>query len=153
MHLKGQLVKIGRIVSVIALVVAAFIAPQLASLDQAFQFIQDFTGFVSPGVVAIFLFGFFWKRTTANAAIATGILSVVISIVFKTILPDLPFMDRMGLVFLSSSIMLIIISLLDKKHKSKGFHLELSTFKTNTTFNISSTILVLLIAVLYALYW
>jgi SSS family solute:Na+ symporter len=148
-----QLVKTGRIVSVSALLIAALIAPQLATLDQVFQYIQDFTGFVSPGIVAIFLFGFFWKRTTSNAAIATAIISVIASFLFKALLPDIPFMDRMGLVFLASSAILIGVSLLDKKHEPKGFELTKKTFITGTTFNVMSTVLVLIIALLYALFW
>lgn len=148
-----ELVKVGRIVSVVALLVAAFIAPQLTTLDQAFQFIQEFTGFVSPGIVAIFLFGFFWKRTTANAAIATAILSIIISFVFKAFFVELPFMDRMGLVFLTSSVLLVIISLLDPKPAGKPINLDRELFTSGATFNIASAIIVLLIAVIYALYW
>jgi len=148
-----QLVKTGRIVSVVALIIASMIAPQLATLDQAFQFIQDFTGFVSPGIVAIFVFGFFWKRTTANAAIATAIISIVISFLLKALLPELPFMDRMGLVFLTSSTLLVIVSLMDKNPVGQGFKLDKTTFRSHPTFNIASTVLVLLIALLYALVW
>lgn len=150
---EDELVKVGRIVSAAALLIAALIAPQLATLDQVFQFIQDFTGFVSPGIVAIFIFGFFWKRTTANAAIATAIISVIASFLFKAFFVELPFMDRMGLVFLTSSALLVIISLLDPNPVGKGFDLDKSTFKSHTTFNIASTVLILLIAVIYALYW
>lgn len=150
---EDQLVRVGRIVSITALVIAAIIAPQLATLDQAFQFIQEFTGFVSPGVVAIFLFGFFWKRTTANAAIITAIVSVLTSFLMKSFWPELPFMDRMGLVFLVSSALLVVISYLDPEPKSKPFDLDKGTFDSQSTFNIASFILVMLIAVLYALFW
>ena len=63
-------VKVGRIAASAALILGALIAPALGSLEQVFQYIQEYTGFISPGVVAVFLFGMFWKRATANAALA-----------------------------------------------------------------------------------
>ncbi len=104
------LVRTGRIASGIALVIAIFLAPQLKSLDQAFQYIQEFTGFFSPGIFAIFLYGLFWKKTRATAALWGAILSLPMSIFFKWATPNLPFLDRMGVVFLISSIVVIIMS-------------------------------------------
>lgn len=69
----------GRITSAVALLIAVGVAPQLATLEQAFQFIQEFTGFVSPGIVAIFIAGMFWKRATANSALWAAILTVPLS--------------------------------------------------------------------------
>ncbi len=148
-----QLVKTGRIVAVAALLIASLVAPQLATLDQVFQYIQDFTGFVSPEVVAIFLFGFFWKRTTANAAIATALVSLVMSFVIKIRFPMMPFLDRMGLVFLISAFLIIVVSLQDKNPVGKGFDISKKTFYSHSTFNLLSVVLLLILAVLYALYW
>lgn len=148
-----QLVKVGRIVAVVALVIAAFIAPFLGTLDQVFQFIQEFTGFVSPGIVAIFLFGFFWKKTTANAAIATAVLSVILSFLFKMFWTGLPFLDRMGLVFLASSLLLILISKLDKNPKGDPINIDKDLFRSDRIFSVAATVLVLIVAVLYALFW
>lgn len=150
---ESQLVKTGRIVAVAALLIAALIAPQLGTLDQVFQYIQEFTGFVSPGIAAIFIFGFFWKKTTANAAIGTAIISLIMSFAVKTLWPGIPFLDRMGLVFLISSGLLVVISLLDKNPVGKGIELSKESFKTQTTFNFMSIVLLLIIAVLYALFW
>ena len=104
------LVRTGRIASGIALVIAILLAPQLSSLDQAFQYIQEFTGFFSPGIFAIFLYGLFWKKTRATAALWGAILSLPLSILFKWGTPNLPFLDRMGVVFLISSIVVVILS-------------------------------------------
>ena len=104
------LVRTGRIASGIALVIAILLAPQLSSLDQAFQYIQEFTGFFSPGIFAIFIYGLFWKKTRATAALWGAILSLPLSILFKWGTPNLPFMDRMGVVFLISSIVVVIMS-------------------------------------------
>lgn len=105
-----QLVTTGRIASVIAILIAIFIAPQLASLDQAFQYIQEFTGFFSPGIFCIFLYGLFWKKTRSKPALYGAIISLPLSILFKYTTPSLPFMDRMGLVFLICSIFVILFS-------------------------------------------
>jgi SSS family solute:Na+ symporter len=74
-----QMVRVGRLTALTALGIAVAIAPQLRNLDQAFQFIQDFTGYVTPGVVAIFLAGMFWRRSTANAALLAAILTIPLS--------------------------------------------------------------------------
>src|SRR5690606_28992728 len=103
--------KIGRIVAFLAFLIAALVSPALGALDQAFQFIQEYTGFVSPGVVAIFLVGIFWKRVTANAALWAAILTFVLSTAFKFLLPDIPFINRMGLVFIILVVFMVIISL------------------------------------------
>src|SRR5688572_20793491 len=68
-----QLVRMGRWTVIVAMLLACLVAPALRSLDQAYQFIQEYVGFISPGVLAIFLMGFFWKRTTSSAALAAEI--------------------------------------------------------------------------------
>ena len=108
-----KLVRVGRIVAAISLVIGAIVAPLLGSLGQVFQYIQEYTGFVSPGVFALFIFGMFWKRTTSNAALLTVIVAIPFSIVMKFGLPDLPFLDRMAIAFLLCSLTLVVVSLLD----------------------------------------
>ena len=104
------LVRVGRIAAIVALVVGALVAPLLNSLGQAFQFIQEYTGFVSPGVFAVFLFGMFWKRTTSNAAFFTILLAIPISLGIRELMPALPFLDRMGVAFLLCCTSLAVIS-------------------------------------------
>lgn len=81
----------------------------LSGLDQAFQYIQEFTGFVSPGALSIFLAGFFYKRATANGALAAALGSFVFSFGLKFLFPGLPWMDRMGLVFLMCCALIVLL--------------------------------------------
>ncbi|MCA6074252.1 sodium:solute symporter family transporter [Fulvivirga sedimenti] len=110
-----NLVTTGRIVGVIALILGMIIAPQLSSFDQVFQFIQDFSGYVTPAVVAIFLMGIFWKRTTANAALAVAVVAIPLSWAFGNI-EGLPFLDRMGIVFTILLFLMMGVSVLDKNY-------------------------------------
>ena len=112
---EGNLVITGRIVGVVALILAMLTAPQLTSFDQVFQFIQDFSGYVSPAVVAIFMMGIFWKRTTANAALIVAVVAIPLSWGFGLV-EGLPFLDRMGIVFALLLFIMMGVSVLDKKH-------------------------------------
>lgn len=111
-----QLVSIGRVVSVVAIVVASLAAyPLLGAIDQAFQYIQEYTGFISPGVLAVFVMGLFWKKATANAALVTAVLSIPLSAGIAALLPEVPFIHRMGAVFLVSVALIVAISLVEGK--------------------------------------
>lgn len=116
-HQKSEqhLVTVGKISAGAALVVGAIIAPALSSLGQVFQYIQEYTGFISPGIVAVFIFGFFWKRATANAALIAVIVSVVVTAALYNFYPALAFIDRMGFSFLASSVCILFISLAEQK--------------------------------------
>ncbi|BDD07319.1 sodium/sugar symporter [Aureibacter tunicatorum] len=150
---EANLVMVGRIVSAVALIIAIPIAFQLSVLDQAFQYIQKYTGYISPGVVVIFIFGFFWKRATANAALSVALLSIPISLTIdKWLFPNMPFLDQMGIVFITLSAIMIGVSVLDKGHE-KGIKINSDLFKTTPIFNISSIILMGFIAMIYALFW
>ena len=85
--------------------------PLLGSFDQAFQYIQEYTGFFTPGIVVIFMLGLFWKRANEAGAIAAAVGSFALSIVLKLAWPELPFMDRVGLVFLLALALAVIVSL------------------------------------------
>lgn len=148
-------VRVGRLSALIAFVVAAIVAPALGSLDQAFQFIQEYTGFVSPGVFAIFFFGVFWKKTTSNAALTAAILTIPLSTVLKFSLPNLPFLDRMGVVFLVISALIILISLYEGKGKDHPNSIEISRelFRTSTTFKIGAILISGITAALYIIFW
>ena len=150
-----QQVRVGRITSLAALTIAVITArPLLGNLDQAFQYIQEFTGFVTPGVVTIFVSGLFWKKAKANAALITAILTIPLSFLFKVAWPGLPFLDRMGIVFLILAAIMVILSLIEgKKDSPKGIELERSMFKTGTAFNIGALLLCAIVAALYIAYW
>ena len=148
-------VRVGRITAMVAFVVAAIVAPALGQLDQAFQFIQEYTGFISPGVFAIFFFGVFWKKTTSNAALTAAALSIPLSVILKIGLPDLPFIDRMGVVFLILAALMIIISLVEGKGKDHPNSIEINKdlFKTSTAFKIGAFLIAGITAALYIVFW
>ena len=153
---EDNMVKVGRITSFTALVIAVLTArPLLGNLDQAFQYIQEFTGFVTPGVTTIFLFGLFWKKSTPNAALIAAILTIPLSFVFKVAVPSLPFLDRMGIVFLILCTILVVISLIERKGNDdpKGLELKRSMFRTGMRFNIGAILLCAIVAALYIIYW
>ncbi len=110
-----QMVQVGRITAFVALVIAVAVAPALTQFDQAFQFIQEFTGLVSPGVMVIFAFGLFWKKASANGAFWVAIVTLPLSFGLKLAIPGLPFIDRMGVVFMALSVIMILISAFEKK--------------------------------------
>lgn len=110
-----QLVTTGRIVAVVALLIAMYVAPKLNSLDQVFQYIQEYTGYIYPGVVAVFGMGLFWRQITANAALWTAIATLPAGIIFKVFYPDMPFILRMGYVFIILCFIASIISFAEKK--------------------------------------
>jgi len=90
-----MLVIVGRITAITALVIAMVMAqPLLGSFDQAFQYIQEFTGFFTPGIVVIFLLGMFWKRATEGGALTAAVGSVVLSYIFYNKWPYIPAFDR-----------------------------------------------------------
>ena len=151
-----KLVFIGRLTSITALVIAVLTArPLLGGLDQAFQYIQEFTGFVTPGVCVIFLMGFFWKKSSANAALWSAILTIPLSFLFRFAWPTLPFLDRMGLVFLLIVLIAVVISLYDNKKANdpKAVDLHKGLFYTDTKFNIAAIGICIICAVLYILFW
>jgi solute:Na+ symporter, SSS family len=161
-----KLVLVGRIVSAIALFIAVLVAPQLAALDQAFQFIQEFTGFISPGIVAIFALGLFWRKATANGALWAAILSIPLSFVLKFMsegwdaigfapVMNLPFLDRMGIVFLILCVVMVVISLAETKGQDspKSIKVEKGLFFTDPVFNMSAIAVSAIVAVLYILFW
>lgn len=159
-----RLVSVGRLSGLIALVIAILVAPILGGIDQAFQFIQEWTGVVSPGILAIFMLGLFWKKTSARSAVFGAILSIPIALFFKVapkgwsdlaIFPDIPFMHQMGLTFVITVLLMLVISHFDNKGKDdeKGIELTKSLFKTSPTFNIISFAVILALVVVYALFW
>ncbi|WP_119078996.1 sodium/sugar symporter [Chitinophaga alhagiae] len=148
-------VKVGRYTIIVAIIIGALVAPALKSLDQGFQFIQEYTGFISPGVFAIFIMGFFWKRTTANAALTGAILAIPLSVALKFGMPELPFINRMGWVFIIIVVIMGIISLLDPKSKNnpKGLEVDASMFRLNPAFTVGAIIICGVLAALYTVFW
>jgi solute:Na+ symporter, SSS family len=159
-----QTVSVGRISGFVALVIAMLIAPMLGNLGQAFQFIQEYTGVVSPGILAVFITGLFWKRATNSAAIWGVIMSIPIAMYFKVapngwsdaaFFVNIPFMNQMMFTALASMAIILIISHLEGKGQvnEKGIILSPGFFKTEPAFNIGAIIILLVCAFLYAIFW
>ncbi|MDN3491508.1 sodium/sugar symporter [Winogradskyella bathintestinalis] len=150
-------VNIGRISGAVALLIAVIVAPLLGGIDQAFQFIQEYTGIVSPGILAVFLLGLFWKKTTNNAAIWGAILSIPVALILKFApIPVFePWMHQMGITALVTMSIIIVLSYLQNKgaDDEKGIEISKNLFKTSPLFNIGSMVICLLLTVLYALFW
>jgi len=150
-----NLVKTGRIVAFSAIVIAMIVAkPLLGQFDQAFQYIQEFTGFFTPGIVVIFLLGMFWKRANAQGALTAALGSAILSFFFKMIYPEIPFMDRVGIVFLLCAALAIAVSLLTSKGNSeKAISLGDIDFKTSKGYKVASLGVVVVLIALYATWW
>ena len=151
-----RLVTIGRIVSLVAITIAALVAyPLLGAIDQAFQYIQEYTGFISPGVLAVFVMGLFWRKATANAALVTAVLSIPLSALAKVLLPSIPFLNRMGYVFLVSVALIVIISLIEGKgaESPKAVHVGDVDRGKDPVFLVSAFAILGVTAVLYAMFW
>lgn len=111
-----KLVVVGRVVALIALIIATSEAPQLRTLDQAYQYIQEYTGYIYPGEFLIFFCGLFWRQSKATAAVWVALLTIPLGILLKVISPELPFILRIGYVFMILTVVMIGLSLLDKSH-------------------------------------
>ena len=150
-----KLVTVGRISSVSALVIALFLAaPLLGSSEQVFQNIQNWTGFFTPSIVAIFFLGMFWKRSTEIGALASIISSVVLSVFWPKLFPTMPFMDRIGVIFLISLAMGIVFSFVQKRYDDdKVVNLAGINFKTGTGFNLAAVVVTLILVTLYGYWW
>jgi SSS family solute:Na+ symporter len=159
-----QTVSMGRISAVVALIIASIMAPLLGGIDQAFQFIQEYTGVVSPGILAVFVLGLFWKKTTNKAAIIGALTSIPIAMYFKVapkgwsdsaLFVDLPFLDQMGYTALLTMGIIAFISYRQNHgvDDEKGIAITKETFKTDAIYNIGAFAMMLILTALYAFFW
>ncbi|MEE9361710.1 MAG: sodium/solute symporter [Cellulophaga sp.] len=149
----SKLVFVGRIMSAVSLIIAVIVAPLLSTLEQAFQFIQNFTGMVTPGIVVVFLFGLFWKKASSLGALWTVILTIPVSLLLDILITDLPFLDRMGMSFLILSAVLIGVTLLFKREGNDIIKINKGIYKTDMIFNIATIIICAFLGVLYYTFW
>jgi SSS family solute:Na+ symporter len=176
-----KMVQVGKITVVVAMLIAVIIAPYLG-IDKkgGFEFIQEYTGFVSPGIFAMFIMGFFWKKTSSNAAMFATIGGFVLSVFFKflprvmnleflnssgfavlveqkdkTMAYEIPFIDRMGFVFVICVLLMVIISLIDNKRGVvvKGLEVDTKMFKINNGFAVGCMIIGGILVALYSIFW
>jgi SSS family solute:Na+ symporter len=172
-----KLIKVGKITILTAMIIGVLIAP-LLGIDKkgGFQYIQEYTGFVSPGVFAMFILGFFWKKTTSNAALFATIGGFVLSIIFKFLpsivdfsflypmgfavpnadgIYEIPFIDRMGFVFLICVIGMYFISRYDNRHGAKphGLEIDKSMFRMSPGFIVGTLVILSILASFYTIFW
>ena len=111
------LVSVGRMVAVGALLIALVaVEPLLGGLDQAFQYIQEYSGFIYPGIIVVFGLGLLWKRASSTAAVWTAILTIPMGVLFKILLPNVAFQFRAGYIFIILFTFFVIVTYLDKKY-------------------------------------
>lgn len=148
-------VNVGRISAGVALLIAILIAPQLSSVPQVFQFIQEYTGLVSPGILAVFIMGLFWKKTTTKAAIIGVLSSIVVALVLKIPAVGLPFLDQMFYTLIITIVIIAGVSLTTNLEDDdpKAIKLTANTFKTSPGFNLGAYTVLIITAVLYAAFW
>ncbi len=178
-----KLVVTGKITVVVSMLLAILMSLAIGEKlmgegKQGFTYIQEYTGFVSPGIFAMFLLGFFWKRTTSNAALFATIGGFVLSCILK-FLPmwvnlswltpygfyqpnpdnggkfEIPFLDRMSMVFVFCIAGMAVINFVENKRgvKTKGLEVDSSMFKVSKSFAIGSLIICGLLLTLYTIYW
>ena len=157
-------VRMGRISAVVALAIASVMAPLLGGIDQAFQFIQEYTGVVSPGILAVFILGLFWKKTTNQGAITGALVSIPIAMYFKiapkgwsesALFVDLPFLHQMGYTTLLTMLVIAIVSWSQNRgaDDEKGIAISQETFKTGSIYNVGAFAVMIVLVALYGLFW
>lgn len=156
------IIRIGKWSVVVSFILAGLVAPSLQTLDQAYQFIQEYVGFISPGVLAIFLLGLFWKRTTSTAALVGTLVTIPFSTVLKFLpqwtdgkFPNYPFLDRMTIVFVTIVGIMVLISLIrpEAKVSRDSILIEPRLFKVSKEFLAGSVIIVAILTALYTSFW
>jgi SSS family solute:Na+ symporter len=176
-----QLVNVGKISVVVAMVLGVIMSLKIGEQlmgegKQGFQYIQEYTGFVSPGIFAMFLLGFFWKKTTSDAALFATIGGFIFSVVFK-FLPrfadlsfltpygfyaknssggfEIPFIDRMGFVFVLCIIGMYIITMIQnpRGERTNGLEVDTTMFRTNRAFTAGALLVGGIIVALYSMFW
>ncbi len=150
-----QLVTTGRITVMVALVVAASIAKSMGSIPQMFQYIQEYTGLVSPGILAVFLMGLFWKKTNVKGAIIGVLVSIPVALGLKFLPIEMPFLDQMlyTLLITMATIVGVSLSTGEGDDDPKAIPLFRETFLTDRVFNISAYVMLLIVVVLYTVFW
>jgi len=152
---KNKDVTVGRISGALALLVAVFVAPALGNIDQAFQYIQEYTGLVSPGILAVFMLGLFYKKATNKGAIVGILVSIPVALLLKVPSLELPWMDQMFYTFLITMAVIALVSLSTNKADDdpKGISLTNKMFHTGPVFNISAYAVLIILVVLYSVFW
>ncbi|MGK9127677.1 sodium/sugar symporter [Olivibacter sp. SA151] len=172
-----NLVNVGKTTIIVSMLLAIVISPYLG-IDKkgGFQYIQEYTGFVSPGIFAMFILGFFWKKATSSAAMFATVGGFILSVIFKFLpnvmdlsflassgfavknaegIYEIPFLDRMGFVFIICIAAMLIISIIENNRgvKPKGLEVDTKMFRVHPGFAIGSLLITGVVAALYLLFW
>lgn len=152
---KDKDVFVGRISGAMALIIAIIVAPMLGNIEQAFQYIQEYTGLVSPGVLAVFLLGLFYKKTNNKGAIIGILASLPIALLLKSSSLELPWMDQMFYTCLISMAIIVMVSLSTNKEEDdpKAIRFTNKLFETGSVFNIAAYAILIMLVVLYTVFW
>ena len=152
---KNRDVMVGRIAAGSALLIAIFVAPALGNIEQAFQYIQEYTGVVSPGILAVFMLGLFYKKANNKGAIVGVMSSIPVALALKTPSLELPWMDQMLYTFLITMVVIVFVSLSTNKLNDdpKAIDVTSETFKTGKAFNVAAYAICIILVVLYTVFW
>jgi len=163
---EDRTVKVGRLAVLVSFIIALCITPQLRRLEQAYQFIQEYSNYITPGAFALFFLGLFWKRTTSKAAIVAAFLALPLSVAFKSIpalaemflgmtVEPMPFLDRTLWVFLLLVTLMILVTLTDpaSKDNPQGLEIESKMFRVSQSFVVSSILISGILVALYTAFW
>lgn len=176
-----RLVNVGKVSVVVSMLAAVLLSMIVGDAlmgegKQGFQYIQEYSGFVSPGIFAMFILGFFWKKTTSNAALFATIGGFLFSIILKFLpywvdlaplhaygwsvpvasgIYEIPFLDRMAIVFLTCLAGMYLISMYENKKGvvPKGLEIDASMFKVSISFAVGALIIVAMLVAFYSAYW
>ncbi len=150
-----MLVSVARITAVVALAIAVPISPLLSTQTQAFQYIQEYTGLVSPGILAVFLCGLLYKKTASIAAIIGILASIVVALSLKLLPINMPFIDEMmyTLVLTTAVIIFVSLSTNPEDEDPKAIRTTAETFRTSGGFAVAAYAVLLFVAMIYAALW
>lgn len=153
-HNQAKLLKVGRVVAVVAMAIGLIVAKLFNNIYQVLQYLWNISSFIIPGIVAIFILGLYWDKTTITGVLAAAISSVLISLFVYMFFPSTPFLNRMALVFFGCIASGIIVSLWEGKKVQPGsVDLTSTDFSTTVLFNCIAIAVALVVGVLYVLFW
>ena len=146
-----NLIQVGRMTVIISVLIATLVAqPLLGSFESIFQYIQNFTGYFSPGIVVIFLVALFWKKATSISVLIAALISLIASILISINFPELPFIHRMTIVFVLSALGCIVTTHLQGyKDQAKAIDLSAVNFSTSKAFNLNTIIIIYALVCIY----
>ena len=148
-----QMIRVGRIATALSLVLAVVVAPSIARLGKLFLFIQEYTGFVTPGVLCIFMLGLFWSKANSRGALAALLLTVPVSVLFKVLTPEIAFLNRMTLTFLILVAAMVSVSLLSaKRFPALTIDRAYFTGEASVGFNVGALLVIGVVSVVYLVF-